>query len=686
MSPIRVGVDTGGTFTDFAFLDEATGEITIAKVSSTPSDLSLAVLDGLESSGMDPSAAASFCHGTTVGTNALLEERGADAALVITEGFRGVYEAMEQARPYGRSLFDIDYVKPRLLVPQSRTVEVPERVAADGTVLRPLDTDAVRAALAPLRVRPPQSVAVCLLFAFLHPEHERTVAEVISEELPGAEISLSSEVLPQIREYYRLSTTVINAYLVPLLSGYLGRLGEQLSDRGVQTRQRYVMQSNGGTSSFSHTARKAVSTILSGPAGGVTAGMALLEAIGERNAVTFDMGGTSCDVALIRDGAAALSTMGIIDGRHVAVPMMDINTVSAGGGTIARVDELGALEVGPRSAGADPGPACYGCGGELPTVTDANAVLGYLEDGARMGADLRLDRSLAERAVRMHVAEPLGLSPMQAAEGIVRIVNTKMEEAIKAISTMRGHDLRAFTLLAFGGAGPVHAGAMMADLGMTATVVPLHAGVFSSLGLLMADVRHDYVTSRLERVEDLDAAEADGVLDSLAQAARKELRDEGFAEDDIDVQYGVDLRYEGQGYELTVPSPPALRSDEGLARLREAFDALHRERFGHAAPDSPVEVVSYRVTGIGRTPQGRFPTTEPTGRGIAGALAGSRRARFQGIDVDCPVYRRALLDVGERIAGPCIVEQPDATVVVNPGQEATVDRFRNLVITPEEGR
>src|SRR5215469_2281543 len=479
MARYRVTVDTGGTFSDFVHLNEETREVSISKVPSTPDDPSRAILAGIElllAKGVAAADIAFFCHGTTVGTNALLEGKGVRTCLLVTEGFRGVYPVGEQARPYGAAIFDVMYDKPAQLVPQSRTGEVRERIDYQGHVLRELDEAALRATLRALADQQLESIGVCLLFSFLHPQHETRVREIVQEELPACSVSLSCEIVPQIREYHRLSTTVINAYLQPILARYIANLERRLADIGIGTRQKYIMQSNGGMATFAAAARKAVTTVLSGPAGGVTAGAYACRMTGWENIITFDMGGTSCDVALIRDGEPTIASRGKIEGRDVAVPMMDINTVSAGGGTIARVDRFGTLQVGPQSAGAVPGPACYGRGGTKPTITDCNLLLGLLSPDNFLGGRMRLDECAARAAVES-VAQPLGMEGAAAAEGIVRIIDVKMAEAIKAISTMRGHDLRDFMLLAFGGAGPVHAARIARDLHMAGVIVPLYPGV-----------------------------------------------------------------------------------------------------------------------------------------------------------------------------------------------------------------
>jgi N-methylhydantoinase A len=683
MPRYRVAVDTGGTFSDFVYLNEDTGAVTITKVPSTPDDPSRAILQGVEAliaQGVPAADVSYFCHGTTVGTNALLEGKGVKTGLLVTEGFRGIYEVAEQARPYGTAIFDVMYDKPKPLVPQSLTGEVRERVDFRGNVLVPLDEAALRQTLREMKVHDIEALAVCLLFSFLHPQHEQRVRDIALEEMPGCNVSLSCEILPQIREYYRLSTTVINAYLQPILARYVANLDRRLADAGVMTRQKYIMQSNGGMSTFAEVARTAVTTVLSGPAGGVTAGAYACRMTGFPNIITFDMGGTSCDVALIKDGEPVFASRGKIEGRDLAVPMMDINTVSAGGGTIAKVDRFGVLEVGPQSAGAVPGPACYSRGGEIATITDCNLVLGYLSPNNFLGGRMVLDRARAERALDA-VAKPLSLDGEAAAEGIVRIIDVKMEEAIKAISTMRGHDLRDFMLLAFGGAGPLHAARMARDLGMAGVIVPLYPGVFSAIGLMMSDVKHDYIRSRMTAITELTPDDVNAVFAQLETQARDNLRREGFADNEIRIDRAIDMRYAGQGYEITMAC--TAEQTNQLAVLRKTFDVEHKNQFGHMAPDEPVEVVSYRVRGVGLVPPVSMPKFSPEGKTLADALIETRPVRFDGTTVPCPVYQREKLDVGLTLRGPAILDQFDCTTVICAGQVARVDEWKNLIVTGE---
>jgi N-methylhydantoinase A len=699
----RVAVDTGGTFSDFVYFDEDRRALTIAKLPSTPrnpADAILAGVQGLVDQGVTPAEIVFFLHGTTVGTNAMLEEKGARTGLLITRGFRGVYEVGEQMRGYGPAMFDFYFRKPPLLARPRETYEVTERLDPTGAVLEPVALADVERAAERLRAQGVESVAICFQQIATDstpcarsPAHEQAAAEVLRQALPEVPVSLSSDVLPQIREYYRLSTTVINAYIRPILTRYLGQLGARLHEAGVRTPQRYLMQSNGGVASFTVGAERAVTTILSGPAGGVMAGIALGRTSGYQDLVTFDMGGTSCDVALIHRGEPSVAALSTIGGRHIAVPMLDINTVSAGGGTIARVEQTAGLQqvrVGPDSAGALPGPVCYGQGGEDPTITDADLTLGYLNPDNFVGGGLRLDQQAAVDAVQRKIAAPLGLDALRAAEGIVRIIDVKMQEAVKAISTRRGYDLRDFTLVAFGGAGPVHASRVARELGMARVLVPLYPGCTSALGLLTADVRHDYVRSKLDPVTTLDLDSANTIfadLEALAvaehqHACHAELADEGFGAAGVRLERHLDFRYAGQGYEVRVPAPPQALTAESLAATRQAFDQVHEQQFGHAGPDEPAEIVNYRVVGYGLVPKVELPTFPPASGPASAAQVGTRRAYFGELqqDIDCPIYDRARLAPGHTLAGPCIVEQLDSTTVVLPEQNLRVDGYGNLIL------
>jgi N-methylhydantoinase A len=684
---LRVAVDTGGTFTDFVVLDEVSGALDVFKVPSTRGSEADGIVGGLrdylERTGGTGSDVVYFSHGTTVGTNAILEENGARTGLLVTKGFRGIYEVGEQSRPYGATTYDLFFERPKALVPARLTEEVPERVLFDGSVLEELDEAAALAAIRALVRHGVTSIAVAFLFSFRRPEHERRVGELIAREAPHVNVSLSCDVAPQIREYYRLSTTVVNAYLNPKLEHYITALDERLTALGCAQQQRYIMRSNGGVATFAAAAQRSVQTILSGPAAGVVAASRLIAgSTAFPNVVTFDMGGTSTDVALIEAGRPMRRMGGKVHGRDVLVPMLDIHTVAAGGGTIAWIDTAGVLQVGPRSAGAIPGPVCYGKGGTEPTITDANLVLGALaEESALAGGTLRLDRAAAEAAIRTKIAEPLGLSVIDAARGIVEIVGVKMQEAIKVVSSNRGYDLRDFHLLAFGGAGPIHAAQMAHELGMRGVLVPAFPGVTSALGLLLSDVRYDYVTSELSRIDTTAPHHVRDVLEALRAQGEGALLDQGFAAQQLRYEFALDLRYVGQGYDLTVllDAPPA--DAAALRTTRDHFDRDHEQLTGHAAADEHVEIVNYRVTAIALVPQASIGSPF----GAAGTLAAARLGERQtwlgaGGATATALYDRAKLPPGAEIDGPAILLQNDATTVIGSGRRARVVELGQIEI------
>lgn len=686
---MRVGIDIGGTFSDFVLLDEQSGQLQVLKVPSTPEDPSIAVLDGLRQLrdiGVDPTSINFLVHGTTVSTNALLEGKGARAALLITRGFRAIQEVQDQMRGFGAAMYDFFWERPPLLIPQERTGEVVERIGPNAEVLVPLDENAARQEIRRLAAQDVDSFAVCLLFSFMNPSHERRLAELIREEvqLPAARVSLSCDVLPVIREWFRMSTTQVNAILAPRLDTYLRNMERRLEQQGVSTVQRYVMQSNGGMTSFGAAAERAVSTVLSGPAAGVLAGSRLAEAAGFPNVITFDIGGTSTDIALVDQGRPTETSQTNVAGYHIGVPALDINTISAGGGTIAFVDEVGTLRCGPRSAGAVPGPACYAKGGTQATITDANLVLGYLSPGNFLGGRMQLDRDAAVRAIQTHVAEPLQLGVEAAAAGIVRLINVQIAQGVRAVSSERGYDLREFAMVAFGGAGPLHAGAIAQELGIPRVLIPRHPGLTSALGLLMSDVRHDYGRSNLRRLDSLDPTEAQAWLDELDALALRGLAREGFKPDQVRIQHQADLRYLGQGYEIRVPLSDHL-TPITLKQVRATFDELHERFHGHRADNAPVELVSVWSIAYALVQQVELrPILPAAPRAAEEALKSEsqRRAWFSGQGwIVCQVYDRERLCPGARLMGPAIVEHLDSTTLVATGQRLEVDAYDNLLLS-----
>ena len=677
-----IAVDTGGTFTDMVVLEHETGEVEVLKTPSTPHDPGQATLDGLAeliAGGLRAEEVASFTHGTTVGTNILVQDKGARVGLLITDGFSGVNDVWHIPR-FGSDLSDI-YVEKNPPVEPWLREEVVERVDFQGNVKKPLDVDQAREAVKRLKRKGAESIAVVLLFSFLNPTHERTLAEMLAEEFPDGSVSLSSEILPQIREFPRLSTTVANARLAPAMTEYLGKLAQGLKGLGITTEQLYIMQSNGGVAKI--TSVIPITTLLSGPCAGSEAGMQIAASAGFTNMVSFDMGGTSSDIALGEDGRVLEQTSVLIGDWEIAAPMLMINTIGAGGGTIAWIDGGGALQVGPHSAGAEPGPVAYDKGGTQPTVTDANLILGMLHPEYLLGGKVKTNKQKAYEAIADMGAQ-LGIDPMGTAEGIIRIINAKMEEGIREVSTERGYDLRNFVLVAFGGAGPVHAARLAADLGMSKVVVPPMPGVSSALGLIMADPRRDFVRSRLRGLADIDASELSAVFTELRQQALSEFVTDGFDGDSIEFAFSLDLRYQGQGYELNVAAGASATLDSSaIAELRERFDRAHEQLFGHSAKGEPVEAVNYRVRSTVRVPKFSMKRYDQASGFADAAKVDEREVYFdrQSGMTPTPVFDRALLSPGHEVVGPGIVEQLDSTTVIYPGQRAVVDDYRNLVIS-----
>ena len=668
----RLGVDVGGTHTDLVLLDTTTGELSVEKVASTPKNPALGVLEGIArfiTKGIPPSQIGFFAHGTTITTNALLEMRGAKVGLLITQGYRAVQEIQNQARD--GNLFDYFYSKPAAIAPQRFTKEIPERCDYAGRVLRPLDKDAVRRAARELKDAGVESIAVCYLFSFMNPAHEQETRALIQEECPAIHVSLSSEVLPRIREWPRLSTTLLNAYLEPVMVHYISHLNQGLDTAGLRTQQRFLMQSNGGVMPFSAAIAggRTVHTLFSGPAAGAQASAYLAREDARRGLVTLDMGGTSADIAFIEGGAPLEVTEGVIARRQVDVPALDMTTISAGGGSIAWIDGGGFLNVGPQSAGADPGPAAYGLGGDEPTVSDADVVLGWLDRETLLGGALPIDLAAAKAAIRKQVADPLGMGVTEAAAAIVEIVNSNMAEALRIVSVERGHDPREFALIAFGGAGPVHAAALAAELDIPEVIVPPAPGAFSALGLVASDLKREYSRTLYADLRLLDPALAAAALGETEAAASEWLATVAIPPVQRALRRAADLRYRRQAYELTVPFVDGPVTREGLDRLSAAFHEKHRQTYGHANAEEPVQLVNLRLTAIGRLPGLRLagPAKAPTRRTI-------REAWFPETgSAPCPVHWRDGLAAGEALVGPTIIEAMDSTIVVPPGWIALVE-------------
>ena len=656
MSETRLGVDVGGTFTDLVALSQ--GRLITAKVPSTPQDQSAGVMNSIETSEIEPGAVDALAHGMTVATNALLERRGARTALVTTEGFRDVIEIARQNRP---SLYDLSQDRPPPLVPRGLRFTVKERMGPQGEISA-LDEESLEEVVSSIKEAEVEAAAVCLLFAFMHPDHERRIGEALREELPEVHVSLSSEVLPEFREYERFSTTTADAYLAPKLAAYLKNLAGKAEEAGVPSP--LIMQSSGGVVGIDDAIADAAGCLLSGPAGGVV-GAAYVGGLGEyRNLLTFDMGGTSTDVATIIDGEAQTTTETVVAGLPIKLPMVDIHTVSAGGGSIAWADAGGALRVGPHSAGAEPGTAAYGQGGEEPTITDANLFLGYLADEATLGGEVVLQRELSDKALSS-LGEKLGLDAQEAALGIVRVANAEMVRALRVISVERGLDPREFALLAFGGAGGMHACALAEELGMETVLVPRAGGVLSALGLAISDLRHDYVNPYLVGLENVEKEEFEKKFEKMESSASEDLEDPEY-------DRRADLRYRGQSFELTVEA-------DSLEKLEERFHAAHEQRYGYRMDDESVELVNLRLISTVPVEKPELDEPEPEGE----AESGTREANFDGEWQEVAVLDREKMGKGSEVSGPAIVEFKESTCVVRPGWRGAVDGVGTLVLEKE---
>ena len=677
----RIGVDSGGTFTDVCLFNDETGHVEVWKVASTPDDPSRGIAQGVQEGvaqvGASPAEVGYFGHGTTVATNALIQHRGVPTALITTAGFRDLLEIGRQKRP---DLYDLQADKEPVLVSRDLRLEVPERVRHDGTVETALDEDALRRVVRRLRETGVKSVAVCFLYGFMRPEHEIAARRILAEEFPEAFACASHEVAPEFREYERMSTAVVNAYLGPVMQGYIERLGGRLADLGVSATP-HLTQSNGGVIGFEQAARLPVRTILSGPSTGVVAAQEIGRLVGIDNLITFDMGGTSSDVALLAGGVCRLASEAVVHGYPIKAPMLDIHTVGAGGGSIAYVDGGGLLKVGPRSAGADPGPVCYDRGNDEPTVTDANVVLQTLNPTHLLGGRMTVRQDLARAAIG-RVADRLGMDAMATAQGIISVVTANMARAIRVISVQRGHDPRDYTLVAFGGAGPLHAARLARELDIGRILVPRNPGILCATGLLLTDLRADFASTRLLTLsaEALPAIEA--AFHTLRERAEAWFVEEAVPPDARRVARTVDMRYAGQNYELSVPLPDGPVTMAILDALAAGFAAAHERMYGFIAEGETVQLVTYRVEATGVVPKAAFRAAPDAGPDASAAVVGRRDVWLPeaGGFVSCPVYDREKLRPGNRIEGPAIVEQMDATTVVLPDMTAYVEPYLNLVL------
>jgi N-methylhydantoinase A len=694
----RIGVDIGGTFTDAALVDEETGRVSIVKVLTTPADpasgFMTAVERALERQASDGAAVRLLVHATTVATNALIEGNIARVGMLTTHGFRDVLEIGRQIRS---RLYDVHLAKPRALVPRRWSIGIRERLDADGGVLEPLDVEEVRAAARRLRAEGVDAIVCCFLHSYLNPAHEQAAAAVVRAECPEAYLSVSSEVCPEFREYLRASTAAVNAAVMPLVARYLDALESRLEALGVSA-PFYVMQSSGGVMTAASAKQKPVYMVESGPAAGVIAAGAFAAPHGFRDVISFDMGGTTAKVGVIQQGLLRLATElevgaqavtplgeGRGGGYPVRTPVLDLVEVGAGGGSEAWIDAGGALRVGPRSAGADPGPACYGRGGSTPTVTDANLLLGRLSPTFFLGGEIPLDPEAGRRAMA-RCAGPLGLDLEQAAAGIVEIANAHMIGAMRLVSVQRGYDPRDFVLVAFGGAGPLHANAMARALGIPKVLVPPSPGIASAIGLLMTDVKHEFAATRRQTLAGLTPAALEALFDDFAARGNTLLEREGVAAAQRRMTRSADLRYRGQSHELTVPVPSGPLAPTDLDRLAEQFHAAHERAYGYAAREDAIELVTVRLTAIGVSPRPRRAPLARRRGDDPRAVKGRRPVWFAEAAgfIPCAVVDRARLCWGDVVPGPAVIEELDSTSLVHPGYRADVDEVGNLLLSAEE--
>jgi len=677
-----IGVDVGGTFTDTVLVDDET--VHAVKTSSTAdflTGLSRGIDAVCERGGIDPGDVDGFSHGSTIAVNALIEETGAKTAVVTTADFSDVLEIGEGYRGA-----DLLYApcndREASLLPRRRRYGVTERVDANGEVLTPLDVDDLDRVIDDVVATDVEAVAVCLLHAYRNPEHEKRVVERFAERAPRIDVSRSSQVSPEIREYTRTATTVADAYLKPELSDYLDRLDDDLDDAGLRA-PIAIMESDGGLARPTIAAEQPVIQVVSGPVAGVNAAGFVAGRRGRENVLTFDMGGTSCDVAIVADGEPVEVSHREIHGLKINGPFTQVETVGAGGGSIARLDEVDALRVGPESAGADPGPACYGRGGERPTVTDADLVLGILNPENFAGGTLILDREAARESIREHVAEPMGTDIEAAALAVRDVIDAEMASANRVVAVNEGVDPREFALVGFGGAGPVHACRVAAELDIDEVIFPSQPGVLSSIGLLVSDIRHEYVRSLVETVEEADPDRITAVVEELVAHGREELESERVDPEDRTFRVSFDVMYEGQAHYLNVPSPGQSLSESELTELTAAFERAHDRQYGFVDDRNPVELVNLRVTGVGATPNPTFePADAPTDADTADAQVGTREVIVDANErVETPYYDRSSLAPGHELAGPAIVELDNTTIWLPPSFDGEVDPYGNVVAT-----
>ena len=688
-SAYRIGIDVGGTFTDVVLIDDSTGDVSVAKRLNRHDDRTETVVEAVERlldrAGVTTGQLGWISHGTTIATNAVIERKGAKTALITNRNFRDILEIGRFARP-PELIYRIHEDKPAPLVPRRLRLGVAGRIDRHGAVVAELDEGDLDRAIAAIAEERVDSVAVCFLFSFLNPVHEERVRERLRAALPALDIVLSSEILREFREFPRTSTTVFAAYVAPVLRAYISGLTGRLADRGIDC-PLYVFQSSGGVATPDIVMRNPALTMLSGPAGAVVGAARLCGQAGYRDLITMDIGGTSLDTCLVRGSVAEATTTREIDMFPLAVPMLDVHTIGAGGGSVVRVDDVGRVKVGPQSMGARPGPACYGLGGERATLTDVNLLMGLIDADGFADGEVSLDRARAEAVVEREVARPLGVDVGGAAVGVYRIATAQIAEAIGTVTIERGSDPRDFALVAFGGGGPLHAAAVARELGVGRVIVPLHPGLFSARGIATADFSHDYIQSVVRPLAEVRVGEAVAIANALTRRAAGDLDAEGIAEDRRDLSPAFDLRYVGQTTEIAVSLPDGVDSlSDGFAAVAEMFHDMHERLYSYRVPGEPIELVNVRLRAVGRV--ARPPLPAMAGTAAMPAPVGERRVRLpDGTDArPVAVYRRDLLAPGATWAGPAIVEEPSSTTLVLEGMTATVDAYGNMILAPGGGK
>ncbi|WP_339234497.1 hydantoinase/oxoprolinase family protein [Oceanobacillus sp. FSL W7-1281] len=677
----RIGIDVGGTFTDVCIFDEQSGKILIYKLSSTNKDPSTAIIDGIntimEENNLLKSDINYLVHGTTVGTNAAIQRTGAKTGLLTTSGFRDIVEIARQTRP---SLYDLTEDKPEQLIKRRLRKEVDERILHDGSIYKKIDVEEAKKPVTELIEEGIESIAVCFLHSYINPEHEKVIKNIINETYPNVFVSISSEVLPEYREYERLSTTILNSYIGPVVSDYINRFENNLKNNGIDVNP-YISQSSGGTMSTSTTKKNPVRTALSGPSAGVSGAIYVSELAGFENIITLDMGGTSTDVCLIQDLKANSATGKKVAGFPVNLPMIDIHAVGAGGGSIAWIDSGGVLKVGPHSAGAEPGPVSYGLGGEEPTVTDANILLRRLNPKEILGGKMKVDSAGAHQAVDNKLAKPLNMENNKVAQGIIKVINSNIMRAVRVVSVERGHNPRDFTLVAYGGAGPLHAVDVARELGMKTVLIPESPGILCALGLLVADLKMDYVQTKIMMADSTNLNDIQIELKKLDSKAGKWFEKENIEESHRIVNRSLNMRYKGQNYELSVQLTGELENEAQLNQIIDRFHKTHEKRYGYANYKEEVQIVNFRTVVSAEKKKvslKKYKTDSESGKGIVD----KRNVYFEECDgyVETNIYDRNLIGVGEEIQGPCIIEQLDSTIVVPPNVTAKMDEYRNIIL------